>query len=89
MTTATTPNVGDRIRIERDETRYPPKGTWPQFRRRNGTVVEINSGEYGVVFSKVRKPREGSGSIAMPEAVWFQPHEIRALAAVRNTEACQ
>ena len=72
------PTVGDRVRIERDETRYPSKGTWPQFRGRIGTVVEINLGEYGVVFGKVRKPRS-NGSIAMAEAVWFQPYELRVI----------
>jgi ribosomal protein L21E len=41
-------NIGDRVRIERDETRYPSKGTWPRFRGKTGTVVEINLGEYGV-----------------------------------------
>ena len=74
--------VGSRVRIERDETRYPSKGTWPQFRGKTGTVVEINLGEYGVVFGKARSPRP-NGSIAMAEAVWFQPHEIRALAPER------
>jgi len=36
------PRVADRVRIERDETGHPCKGTWPQFRGRTGTVVEIN-----------------------------------------------
>jgi ribosomal protein L21E len=36
-------NVGDRVKIQRDETRYPSKGTWPQFRGKTGTVVEINA----------------------------------------------
>ncbi len=62
-------NVGDRVRIERDETRYPSKGTWPRFRGRVGTVVEINADrqrphltEYGVAFGKVwpRPDREES-----------------------------
>jgi hypothetical protein len=44
--------------------------------------VEINLGEYGVVFGETRKPRP-NGSVAMSEAVWFQPREVRALAAVR------
>lgn len=78
-------NVGDRVRIERDEQLYPSKGTWPQFRHRAGTVVEINDDEYGVVFGKVRKPRT-NGSIAMAEAVWFRAWEIRALSSERPTE---
>ena len=51
------PRVGNRVRIERDETIYPAKGTWPQFRGCTGIVVEINLGESGVVFSKA-SPRE-------------------------------
>jgi len=76
-------NVGDQVRVERAETRYPSKGTWPRFRGRTGTVVEINRDrkrphliEYGVVFGKVRNPNE-NGSIAMgaktscdPSLVW-------------------
>jgi len=53
------PHVGDRVRVERDETRYPCRGTWPQFRGRTGTVVEVNADrqrphltEYGVSFTK-------------------------------------
>jgi len=73
------PKVGDRVVIERDENLYPSKGTWPRFRGKTGTIVEVNLGEYGVVFTKVRKPRS-NGSIAMADAVWFQPHEVRVLA---------
>ncbi len=53
-------HAGDRVRIQRDESLYPSKGTWSHFRGRIGTVVEINKDrershrtEYGVVFSKV------------------------------------
>ena len=45
-------NVGDRVRIQRDETRYPSKGTWPHFRDKTGTVVEFNLGEVGVCFTR-------------------------------------
>ncbi len=52
--------VGDRVRIARDEDRFPSKGTWPPFRGKTGTVVEINEDrqrphltEYGVSFGKV------------------------------------
>ena len=81
-------NVGDRVRIERDESKYPPRGTWGQFRGKTGTIVEINLGEYGVVFGKVREPRP-NGSIAMADAVWFQPHEVRALAPVVGAQRAQ
>lgn len=80
------PAVGTVVRIERDEVRFPSRGTWPEFAGRTGTVVEINDGEIGVVFGKVRRPRP-NGSIAMAEAVWFQPTEIRALASQRAVSA--
>ena len=34
-------NIGDRVKIERDETRFWSKGTWPQFRGKTGTVVSL------------------------------------------------
>jgi hypothetical protein len=75
-------NVGDRVRIERDETRYPPKGTWPQFRDKTGTIVEINLGEYGVSFGKVwpRPDRPGVYRWSDASLTWFQPHELRVMA---------
>lgn len=85
-------NVGDRVRIERDETRYPCRGTWPRYRGRIGTVVEVNRDskrphltEFGVVFGKVRSPRS-NGSLAMAGAAWFRAHELVALAAERHAE---
>lgn len=78
--------IGTRVRIERDETRYPSRGTWPRFRGRFGTVVEINPDhkrpdrtEYAVVFGKVRKPNK-DGSIANGDSVWFQAHELTTMA---------
>jgi hypothetical protein len=81
------PKVGDRVRVERDETRYPSKGTWPRFRGKTGTVVEVNNGpggptEYGVVFRTApagpwRKWWSGG------EATWFKLHELTPLAAQR------
>lgn len=79
-------NVGDRARIERDETRYPSRGTWPWFRGKTGTVVEINRDrkrphltEYGVVF--------GAGRALYRHGVtWFKPYELSTLAAVRPVE---
>lgn len=85
-------NVGGTVRIERDETVYPPKGTWSQFRGRIGTIVEINRDikhahltEYGVVFGRARNPR-ANGSIAMAGATWFKYHELVAPAAERHGE---
>jgi hypothetical protein len=70
--------VGAHVRIERDETRYPPKGTWTQFRGKTGTVVEINLGEYGVIFTSVTPRSDGRGKFNYSGTItWFQPHEIR------------
>lgn len=84
------PQVGDAVRIERDEARYPSKGTWPQFRGRVGTVVEVNTDrkhahltEYGVVFAKARTDgRGGQYSIV----TWFKLHEMHALTPEVNAE---
>jgi hypothetical protein len=82
-------NVGDRVRIERDETRYPPEGTWTRFRGKTGTIVEINSDEYAVVFGAVkpRKDRPWTFRSCGDEAVtWFKAYEIRGLASERPAE---
>jgi hypothetical protein len=76
--------VGTRVRIERDETRYPSRGTWGQFRGKTGTVVEVNRDrkrphltEYGVSFGKVRSEPSSSGSISNGhDTVWFKAHEL-------------
>jgi hypothetical protein len=78
--------VGVRVRVERDETRYPSKGTWPEFRGRTGTVVEINVDqkrprrtEYGVVFGKVQHRTDGRGAFSWSgneRITWFGAHEI-------------
>ncbi len=34
--------VGDQVRIERDEARWPSKGAWPQFRGKTGMIVQVN-----------------------------------------------
>jgi hypothetical protein len=76
--------VGDRVRIERDETRYPSKGTWPRFRGKTGTVVEMNLGEYGVVFGKVYPRTDGRGKFhrnTRTPIAWFQPHEVTPVGA--------
>jgi hypothetical protein len=65
--------VGMRVKIERDEKKFPPRGTWRWFRGRTGTLLEINKSgkgpwEYGVSF----------GDAAHVEA-WFKRHEVRPL----------
>lgn len=88
------PRVGERVRIERDETRYPLRGTWPQFRGRAGTVVAINADrerphltEYGVVFGATRRRPNGSLAGSGTVTTWFKVHEITsALAAESDAE---
>jgi hypothetical protein len=73
--------VGDRVRIERDETLYPSKGTWPNFRGRAGTIVEINGDhkrpqatEFGVALGKVspRTDRPGTFNWDASSVAWFK-----------------
>lgn len=90
-------NVGARVGINRDETRYPSKGTWPQFRGRTGTIVEVNVDrkhphltEYGVVFGKVNLRTDGRGAFhwsGNEPITWFKAHEISGEAAVSHSEA--
>lgn len=49
-------NQGTKVIVERDETKYPSRGTWPQFRGKRGIVTCVVRGgggpvEYGVAFS--------------------------------------
>lgn len=90
------PRVGDRVRISRDETRYPSKGTWPQFRGKTGTVVEINVDrkrphltEWGVVFGMVKRRTDGRGAFNWSgdePITWFKEYEIRWVAAESHAE---
>jgi ribosomal protein L21E len=81
--TARIPHVGDRVRVERDEQRYPSRGTWPQYRGRAGTVVSVNR-------ARTVQVRDGAGSKAVKVSAeygvsfsrgrsvdaWFGRHEI-------------
>jgi hypothetical protein len=86
--------VGDRVRVQRDETRYRSKGTWPQFRGRVGTVVEINWDkrrphltEHGGMFGAIR-PRP-NGHIAAADGrdftTWFHPWELCVISSGSGT----
>lgn len=58
--------VGDRVRVERDESRWPSKGSWPRYRGKTGTViVASNYGEVGVDLNHQQKV-----------TAWFLPHEL-------------
>jgi hypothetical protein len=74
------PRVGDRVRIERDEKLWPPRGSWKQYRGREGIVVQVNrtDKEWGVVFGATRSRPDGSlhGS---DQVSWFKLHELRVL----------
>ncbi|AJD82457.1 hypothetical protein SHEEN_39 [Mycobacterium phage Sheen] len=59
---------GDKVRIERDEARYPIRGTWRRFRGKRGHFVTRNGDEYGVSFSK--------DDIV---DAWFKRHELVVL----------
>ena len=47
---------GTRVVVERDESKYPSRGTWPWFRGKTGVVTSEVRGagpvEYGVSFTK-------------------------------------
>lgn len=84
------PAVGERVRIERDETKYPSKGTWPQFRGKTGTVVEINEDrkwphltEYGVTFGNTYKRTDGKSGLWRDgkPVTWFKVYELKPLPA--------
>jgi hypothetical protein len=76
--------AGDTVRVERDETRYPPKGSWRQYSGRTGTVVEVNGHklphltEYGVAFgwTAPRRDRPEQFQRATTDVAWFQRHEL-------------
>ena len=89
--------VGDRVRIERDETRYPSKGTWPQFRGKTGTIVEINVDrkrphltEYGVALGKVTPPGprdKRAYNWDARDVAWFKAYELRPTASQIDADA--
>ncbi|MQA14218.1 MAG: hypothetical protein GEV09_08610 [Pseudonocardiaceae bacterium] len=70
--------VGGRVRIERDEQLYPSKGSWPRYRGRTGTVVELNPTP-----TRTAPPEIGVSFNATPRTdAWFQPHELAQMGAL-------
>jgi hypothetical protein len=69
--------VGDVVRVERDEQRFPARGTWSRYRARVGVVaVADNDGEVGVELTPYAHTR-----------TWFLPHElVRVDAALLHAE---
>jgi hypothetical protein len=83
------------VRIQRDEARYPSKGTWPRFHGRTGSIVEINVDrkrphltKYGVSFNAVRVRTDGRGEVdwRATDVAWFKVYEIVRAAAERHAE---
>jgi len=65
--------VNTKVRIQRDETRHPSRGTWPRFRGKAGTIIEVNRArkgatEYGVSFTKARRTD-----------AWFKSYELAVI----------
>ena len=58
--------VGARVVVERDEQRYPSRGTWPRYRGKVGMVA--SPGEFGEV-----------GVLLGVGTVWFKPWELRRI----------
>ena len=65
--------IGDQVCIERDQTRYSSKGTWPQFRGKTGTVIMVNRGEFGVAFGTISY--RADGSLKSGNVAWFKANE--------------
>jgi hypothetical protein len=64
--------VGQRLRVVRDEERWPPKGTWAKYRGRVGTVVSID--RVGKEIGLAWNPRTDLGK-AQAQA-WLRPFEV-------------
>lgn len=88
--------VGDRVRIERDEKIWPPKGTWKRYAGKPGVVVSVvqhdhaeGGTEVGVAVGVTSLPRrpDGRGLMVGDHPVaWFLPHELTAAGARRLGE---
>lgn len=76
------PKVGDKVRLERDETKHPIRGSWRRYRGKTGTVVEINRAgkgptEFAVAFGKVQI--DENGHYRSGDKAWFQAHSLKVL----------
>ena len=78
-------NVGDHIRVERDEKKYPSRGTWRRYSGKTGYICIVDESSYGVVLTVTRPPwRKDSGrehelSYDSDAILWFRPHELVVL----------
>jgi hypothetical protein len=66
--------AGDVVTIERNETRWPSRGSWPRYRGRTAMVVSVNqgAGEVGVTFTRIGATDPASCTADS----WFRPHEL-------------
>ena len=72
--------TGDIVKVSRDEKLYPPKGTWPRYRGRVGTVVNPNTqNEVGVAFKPTWTTDDGKLGWQGSDTTWFLPHELTKL----------
>ena len=69
--------MGDLVRVERDETRWPSKGSWPKYRGRVGTIVSINRSDHecGLSWRPNAAAQLGTNTVVGVDS-WFLPHEI-------------
>jgi hypothetical protein len=80
--------VGDAVRVQRDETIRPPKGTWSRHRGKAGFVVVVNSSEevdppeFGVILTTTRPqwrkdPAHASELVYdSDQLLWFAEYEL-------------
>ena len=43
--------IGTKVIVQRDEAKYPPRGSWKFYRGKRGVVTGTAHGEIGVSFS--------------------------------------
>ena len=75
-------HVGDYVKIERDETLYPSKGTWSSYRDKIGRIIVINFHEINPNFPRkepyiewgVKFTASGNESLH-----WFVEHELTVI----------
>lgn len=63
--------IGTQVIVQRDEKKYPSRGTWPRFRGKRGTVTGTSHGEIGVVFCA-----DYAFTTAKRADAWFQRYEL-------------
>lgn len=70
--------IGTKVVVQRDETKYPSKGSWPRFRGKRGVVTGTSHGEIGVSFSN---------DAGAPADAWFQRYELTEWKRKKRSDA--